>query len=127
WRFDVDKVAHVVTVVDPLDGYEAGRPYAHVDVDHIQDELQSRFEEVRHWRNDLRASHVLHIVCSTVLGRSWWLGFTDKATDETSSLLAVTIDDLDILTALVPADPLGLWKFARASNDLHDRTRVMSF
>lgn len=127
WRFDVDKVAHVVTVVDLLHDYEAGRPYASVDLRSIQDELHRRFTAVRKVRGELGASNVLHIVCSAVLGRSWSLGFTDEATDEGSALLVLTIDDLDILTGLEPADPAAMWKFARASTALHRRCKVMSF
>lgn len=127
WQFDVDKVAHILTVVDPLHGYEAGKPYASVELGSIQEELHQRFVAVRQHRDVLHAREVLHIVCSTVLGRSWFLGFTDEATDDHSALLALTVDDLDVLTGLEPADPLALWKFARASTRLHGRSRVMSF
>lgn len=127
WRFDLDKVAHVVTVVDPLDGYEAGKPYASVELRSIQDELHRRFVEVRSRREDLGASEVLHVVCSAVLGRTWFLGFTSEATDERSALLVLTVDDLDVLTGLDPNDPVALWKFARASTALHERCRVLSF
>jgi hypothetical protein len=127
YRFDTDKVAHVVSVVDPLEGYEAGDPFGMADFQVIQDDIHKRFVAVR---DAVRSADpdvsVLHLVCTAPLGRSSFLGFTDEAVDERSALLALTSDDLDVLTGNDP-DPLGPWKFAVALDRLHERSRVLSF
>lgn len=128
YRFDSDKAAHVVSVVDPLVDYVPGRPVASADFREIEEELHERFVEVRDAvRADLLDAHVLHVVCSASLGRSFFLDFTDEATDDRSALLVVTADDLDLMTRIEAPDPLGLWKFAVASDRLHQQSHVMSF
>lgn len=127
WRFDIDKVAHVVTLVDPLDGYKPGKPYGSVDFRSIERDLHERFRKVRDQREDIGDPEILHVVCSAALGRSWFLGFTAEAIDERSTLLVLNTDELDVITGCEPPDPLGLWKFARASDVLHERTKVLSF
>jgi len=128
YTFDLDKLAHVVGVVDPLVDYTPGRPFAATDLHGIQDELHRRFVEVRtSVRSQTPAASILHVVCIAPLGRSHFLGFTDEATDETSALLVANLDDVDLMTRIETPDPLGLWKFASASDRLHDQTRVMSF
>lgn len=128
YRFDTDKFAHVVSVVDPLVDYEAARAFGHAEFSDIQDELHERFASIRGAiRNDHPDAFVLHIACSATLGRSFFIGFTDAATDERSALLVPSIDDLDVLTSIEAPDPLGLWKFAVASDRLHENSRVLSF
>ncbi len=127
YRFDADKVAHVVSVVDPLNGYQPGRPFGMADFNPIQTELHARFTEVRQAVRAVDSdTGVLHIVCIAPLGRSSFLGFTDESVDQASALLTLTSDDLDIITGS-DTDPLSLWKFGVASRRLHERTRVMSF
>jgi hypothetical protein len=128
YRFDADKVAHVVSVVDPLVDYSPGRAFGHADFSEIQDELHERFAMVRDAvRDQFADASVLHIACSASLGRSFFMGFTDAATDDRSALLVLTADDLDVMTRIEAPDPLGLWKFAVASGRLHEDLRVMSF
>ncbi|MGI8514622.1 MAG: hypothetical protein ACR2NT_05685 [Acidimicrobiia bacterium] len=128
YRFDIDKLAHVVGVIDPLVDYTAGNPFAHADLQAIQVELHSRFLEVRSAaRRESSELSVLHVVCTAPLGRSHVMGFTHEATDKGSTLLAANLDDLDLMVRIEAPDPLGLWKFACASERLHTQTRVMSF
>lgn len=128
YRFDLDKLALVVSVVDPLVGYTAGRPFESADFQAIQEELHERFAEVR--AAAYRASDdvsVLHVVSNVPLGRAHFIGFTDEATDDRSVLLAASLDDLDLMARIEAPDPLGLWKFASASDRLHAHVQVMSF
>lgn len=126
--FDADKFAHVVSVADPLVDYSSGRAFGHADFSEIQDELHERFAMVRDAiRDQSPDASVLHVACSASLGRSFFMGFTDAATDDRSALLVLTVDDLDVMTRIEAPDPLGLWKFAIASGRLHEDSRVMSF
>ena len=128
YRFDIDKIAHVVSVVDPLREYQPGDPFGHAEFREVQEELHERFLEVRSIiREQSPEVSVFHVVCSAPLGRSHFMGFTDDATDEASTLLAVNSDDLDLMTRLEAPDPLGLWNFARASDELRRLTDVFSF
>lgn len=128
YRLDADKFAHVVSVVDPLVDYSPGSAFGHADFRAIQDELHERFVM---FRDAIRSEHadayVLHLACSAPLGRSFFMGFTDAATDHQSALLVLTTDDLDVMTRIEAPDPLGLWKFAVASGRLHEDSRVLSF
>jgi hypothetical protein len=128
YRFDADKFAHVVSVVDPLVDYSPGSAFGHADFGDIQDELHERFVMVREAiRGEHADASVLHLACSAPLGRSFFIGFTDAATDDRSALLVLTADDLDVMTRIEAPDPLGLWKFAVALGRLHEESRVVSF
>ncbi|MEX1208765.1 MAG: hypothetical protein WEE36_09245 [Acidimicrobiia bacterium] len=128
YRFDLDKVAHVVTVIDRLDDYVPGEPFGHADFSSVQTELHQRFPEIRSAvRSQSPEVSVLHVVCSAPLGRSHFMGFEDTSSDDTSALLAASLDDIDLIARLEKSDRLALWKFALASKELHRRSRVLSF
>jgi hypothetical protein len=127
YRFDVDKVAHVVSIVDPLENYAPGHPFDSGDFGPIESELHARFGEARTALRANRPVSVLHLLVTAPLGRSSIMGFRDQATDTASELLSLTTDDLDLLTGLEAPEPLGLWRFASAVGRLHERSRVMSF
>lgn len=127
YRFDIDKVAHVVGLVDSLEGYQLGQPFAPLNLGTLEAELHERFAEVRAALRSRGASSVLHILVIAPLGRSVSMRFTHEATDEWSALLVLTTDDLDLLTRLEEPEPLGLWRFARAVGRFHASARVISF
>jgi hypothetical protein len=128
YRFDDDKLAHVVSAVDPLDDYRPGHPFDVVDVTALNAELHSRFPAVR---GALRAQHsglsVLHLICHAPLGMSSSIGFRDEAIDEGSTLLYLRTDDFDVMSRVEAPDPLAPWKFARAAWQLREASRVISF
>lgn len=126
--FDRDKIAHVCSVVDHLDDYDPRQPFGNADVSAVQDEIENRFSQVRsQLRKTLPSVSVLHIVALAPLGRSFVMGFTERANDSASTLLMANLDDLDLMTHLEDHDPLGLWKFAQAADRLRSTTRIFSF
>lgn len=125
--FDIDKVAHVVSVVDPLEGYRTGHPFDSGGFDRIGTELSARFATARAAIRANGATFVLHVIVTAPLGRSSFMGFTEETTDDASELLVLTTDDLDLLTRLEAPEPLGLWRFASAVAHLHDESDVISF
>lgn len=128
YRFDVDKIAHVTSVVEPLDDLQLGDPFPVVRLSAVEQELNQRLPLVRsRLRSAMPHASVLHVVCLPKLGFTSALGFTHQAIDANSALLATTVDDLDIIIQREAPDPLGLWYFAQASDRLHQRCRVMSF
>jgi hypothetical protein len=127
YRFDGDKVAHVVSVVDSLDGYEAGKPFGQFDATTIQNELEIRFPEVRKAFRALGVPIVLHVVVNARLGRVFAIGFKRDIIDDSSGLLTLSTDELDVITYIETPEPLGLWRFASAVRRLRSRSRVHSF
>lgn len=128
YRFDVDKVAHVCSLVGTLDGYTPGHPFDFVAMPGVLEELRARLSVVR---TALRAvpsrGCVLHVVSLAPLGRSYAVGFGEDSIDTESELLLANLGDLLVMAGEVGADPLGLWDFARARGRLHDETRVLSW
>ena len=113
YRFDVDKVAHVCSVVDTLDGYQAGRPFDSAPMSEVVDELMARLPAVR---AALRVApdrgSVFHLVAVAPLGRSHVMGFSGDEIDSESELLLANLDDIAVMAGELGADPLGLWAFA---------------
>lgn len=128
YRFDVDKLAHVCSVVDTLDGYEPGRPFDLAPMQGVVDELLVRLPAVRTaFRGDLDRGSVLHLVAVAPLGRSQHMGSTGDVLDGDSELLVAGLADIVVMAGEVDADPLALWAFARARRKLRERTHVLSF
>lgn len=128
FRFDVDKVAHVCSLVGTLDGYTPGQPFDFVAMPDVLEELRARLSAVRTaFRIVPGRGSVLHVVSLAPLGRSYAVGFADESTDAESEILLANLGDLLVMAAEVGADPLGLWEFARAQGRLHTETQVMSW
>jgi hypothetical protein len=127
YRFDDDKIAHVVSIVDPLDGYKAGKPFGYFDARAIQSELDSRIPEVRDAYRVQGVPTVLHVITNARLGREFAIGFRRNIIDESSGILTLSTDELDVITRIEAPEPLGLWRFASAAGHLRDRSRVQSF
>jgi hypothetical protein len=127
YEMDIGLVAHVVTVIDPLTDYRAGHPFAPANLDAIQAELNVRFPAVRSALRRSGPVSVLHLVVTPMLGRSSAMGFTDQAADASSELLAIGLDDLDLITRIESHERLAIWRFAQAWGRLHDQSRVISF
>ncbi len=128
YRFDVDKVAHVVSVVDTLDDYQAGSPFAFAPMTEVVSELRARLAAVRAaFRVAPDRGSVMHLVSMAPLGRGHAVGFSGNEIDGDSELLLATLGDVVVMAGEVDDDPLGLWAFAQAQRNLHERVRVLSF
>ena len=128
YSFDVDKLAHVCSVIDTLDGYEAGSPFEQASMQVIADELSARMPAVRSaFRVHPDRGSVLHLVVLAPLGRALAMGFDEAALDGGSELLVATFGDVVTMAGEVGADPLGIWAFVQARSKLHDRAHVLSF
>ncbi|MBU3689578.1 MAG: hypothetical protein FGM29_08495 [Actinobacteria bacterium] len=128
YRFDVDKLAHVCSVVDTLDGYEAGSPFDFAPMTDVVEELRTRLPAVRAaFRVSPDRGSVLHLVALAPLGRSHALRFLGNEIDGESELVLANLGDFVVIAGEVDADPLGLWAFARAQRRLHERAHVVSF
>jgi len=127
FRFDSDKIAHVVGIVDPLADYLPGEPFGSFDASAIQSELDARILEVNEAIRAMGTPTILHVIVSARLGRDFFIEITRDAISEKSAVLVASSDELDVLTRLESPEPLGLWRFAQAMARLHGNTRLQSF
>ena len=118
FAFDVDKIAHVVVFADDLDGYEAARPHAATD---SASQMQRINKRMQHVRNAVRAvdpaGEVLHLMLMVPIGRPMHADFTELE-GEGRSVLLLTIDEFRTIAYHERDDSLGLWRFARALDEL---------
>jgi hypothetical protein len=124
WRFDVDKIAHVIHVTDPLVNYEPGKPFDNIDFAAIEAEINARMKVVSEQKESGTTGGILHVVVSANLGRTASAGVRNSDLGENSEVIGLTIDDLDKITGLEDADSLDLWKFSRASSDFGVQTYI---
>ena len=115
YLIDVDKVAHVVTIVDHMRGYQKGRPCAPADARSIERAVHRRMLEVRKAvRASSDATDVMHVAVTLPLGRVLAVGLGSSHVSAENLILHMTLDDLEVMAHQEKDDSLGLWKFARA-------------
>lgn len=129
FRFDREKVAHLLVVTDPLIDYDAGRAFGRWQDDDLSSRIENRIVSVRDTVRETRgpSTGVLHIVVLDGIGRWVVAGLTDAATADRARPITLTSEDLEIIARLEVGDPLALWKFAHAADTLRERTRVLHF
>ena len=118
FAFDVDKIAHVVVFADDLDGYEAARPHAATD---STSQMQRINKRMQHVCDAVRAvdpaGEVLHLMLMVPIGRPMHADFAELE-GEGRSVLLLTIDELRTIAYHERDDSLGLWRFAKALDEL---------
>jgi hypothetical protein len=125
---DDDLLAHVCQVVDPLEGYQLGKPFAHTDLSASRLEIEERASRVRELAvGQEQAMSVLHLVVTAPLGRSFVLGLGMGVAEGRSTWLSLRFDHLQLLSELEQDDPLGLWYFSRARDQFREGGPVMSW
>jgi len=128
YAFDADKIAHVVCLADNLDNYRPGYPFEMMSGRQETTRLEERILEVRAAIGSTQSfANCLHLVVSAPLGRSQFLGFTHASHLDGSPILALRLDELEVVASTLAPDPVALWKFAVASDRLRTRSRTMSF
>ena len=115
YAIDADKVVHVVTIVDDLRGYQAGRPCARADSQSIERAVHRRMLQVRKAvRTVSSATEVMHLAVGLPLGRELAVGLGSSHVSAENLILEMTLDDLEVISHQERDDSLALWKFARA-------------
>lgn len=129
WQFDDDKVAHLVVITDPLTNYSAAEPFGRWADDALSERVERLLLTAR---KDIRAAHgpetgVLHLIVLEGVGRWIHLGLTSASSARRAYSLTLTSDDLEILSRQEFGDPLAIWKFARAADQLRNQSRVFQW
>lgn len=128
FRFDNNKVAHLVTVTDSLVGYAPTEPFgsdsapgffefAESQLHSARDAIKRQFE----W-----CQGVLHIVLVQGIGRSGVVGISQEQAQDARHL-ALSFADLEYMTRREHGEPLALWKFAGAAGAIRERTKIVNF
>ncbi|MCY3791671.1 MAG: hypothetical protein OXH63_23090, partial [Gemmatimonadetes bacterium] len=118
FAFDADKIAHVVVLADDLHGYETARPLSPIDSSAQVQHISKRMQQVRDTVGALdREGEVLHLVLAAPIGRLMHADFGEFE-GEGGSVLILSIDELRTIASHERDDILGLWRYARALNEL---------
>jgi hypothetical protein len=128
-RFDEDKVLHVVVITDPLSDYEETSLDGIWSTPNLPERLDEHLRSVRNLLMSEMSdvSGVLHLIVMESYGRSHITGLLHKESNPRYRTLGITSEGLEVMALKMRGDPLGLWKFARANEELHERTRVIAF
>jgi len=127
WRFDVDKYAHLVVIVDDLSGYEATDPFGSWRPSSLAGDVDDRFREVA---QELRSNsafdlQLLHLLVVQGMGRSTLMPVAHK--EARDQVVVLSRSSLRVIAALESGEPLALWKFAQSRARLLETTVVQSF
>lgn len=124
YRFDTDKLAHVVMLVDDLAGYDKEHVFQTWSLIEHEGALSSRVAQVaEHLKKRADTSSVFSLVVFAPLDRGAELNFRH----ENSLALCIAARDLEALSFSEYGDQLGLWKFAKSKAELVSRARVHAY
>src|ERR1017187_659351 len=118
-----DTVIDVGVLTDDLSGYEPAEPFGFWDVSNVGQSLQDCLDPPGPPGAD--DERTLRLAVTDDLARNYMIGLEKPR--RPGPLLAVSLNDLQVMMELDASDPLFLWRFARASNRFHEMSRVQSW
>lgn len=128
WELDTDKRLSLFTIADDLEGYQTATPFADWErADVLVDVAGKREREIEaavcsHQPIPNAIFH-LYVIQSF---RPYSAGLDPPTPPLEATRLMLPAADLELLSYLEHGEPLALLKFARASEELRRRTRVIS-
>ena len=125
--FDVDKIAHVILVTDPLDDYKETEPFGHWEDGKIAKAVDNRITEINGFLRKSSPSPkvIFTIVIIQTVGRSFLLKLKQRKGDD--PFLMLSASDLETLCLSQGGEDLGLYYFALAQDRFRKGTHVISF
>jgi hypothetical protein len=124
FRFDTDKLAYVLTVVDDFRDYSESELFQTWPLADLEDVVSERIDQVStHLLARRDTAEVLTVVALAPLDR----GATLTVQAERSPLLCMHVRELEALSFSERGDQLGLWKFVRARATLAQQAKVHAF
>jgi hypothetical protein len=123
YRFDDDKVAHAMLIVDDLSGYDCNQLYQFWNCRDLEASAHDRAREVRDHllrRSDVGAVHSLFVVVPLDRGMQF-------AVPESLHATFLPLYDLESFAQSAANDPLALWKLAQATSELAALGELFSF
>jgi hypothetical protein len=124
FSLDRDKLLYTLLITDPLNDYEDGEVFGMWPPDDLQEKIETRLEQIEEFvylRN--LANEMLLLVVVQGVGRWFSIGFSKGPI---SLFLTLRASSMETISWLEGADPLLLWKYARASSRIRDVATVMA-
>jgi hypothetical protein len=124
YRFDTDKLVHVLTLVDDLAGYDCENVFQSWSLVEHEAAVSARLTQIAdHLKSRSDTNDVFSLVVLAPLDRGVTLTFRY----ESGLALCIAARDLEALSFSEYGDPLGLWKFAKSRTWLIERAKVHAF
>ncbi len=126
FRLDTDKVIYTLLMTDPLRGYDLQHPFAEWPLQESEGDLRDHLRAVSASVANLESppTEVCFLVLLQGIGRPMVWGFAHADVPPDALLLGMLASDLQTIALLEGGEPLTLWKFARLSSSVKERTRV---
>jgi hypothetical protein len=118
-----DTIIEVGLLTDDLSGYDHGEPFGSWDIPNAGRPLQDYLDPPGRPRDD--DDRTLRLAITDDLARTYMIGL--EKSRRAGPLLGIPVNELQVLIDLDGSDPLFLWRFAWANQQLHETTRVQSW
>lgn len=128
FKIDTDKLAYVQLITDDLSDYDRNDAYGTFKIDNLENKMSERFKKVVRSlteKDELNCQKVLIITIFGESGRYTIAGISKLP--ENTQLVAMNLEELNVITSTHECDNLTLWKYATAISNLLKTTEVMSF
>ena len=124
---DFDKLVYVQLATDDWEGSTGQIRPARWDVSRLWEDLNQRNTNVKeHLKTSgIDPDRILTLTLMQSTGRWFTIGYTDLSQQNLAIMMPAT--SFKPMAMLDSADPLWLWKFARANTNLLNRRRVLVF
>lgn len=116
-------IIDVGVLSDDLSGYDPTDPFGQWNIPNAGRPLQDCLDPPGPPGED--DEHTLRLAVTDGLARSQIIAL--ESSRRPGPLLSVPLDDLQVMVDLDAGDPLFLWRFARANEDFHEKSRVLSW
>lgn len=126
FAFDADKLCHVALLVDTLGDYSDDDPYGRAIIRVTPEQLDEHFADVRLRAADAGCT-VLHLIVPDAIGRTAAVALSASGDEAASRSVSFTASDLAVVAHLEEGDPLTLWKFAGARDELRRHANIMAW
>jgi hypothetical protein len=127
YHFDTDKLLHLLLVCDTLEDFDSNAVNAVWTTPGLEDAISHRTEEVASdlYGSPLRPNQALCLVVHGGVNRAHQLIF--RKLPKSSSFLAITAEELEIICKLEAGDRLALWRFAEKRLEARRNMRIEVF
>ena len=123
---DTDKLIFVLLVGDDLEGYEEKKPYGEWQSEPLNTKIAEQFKraEAFAFSHLTGTNELLCLLLMGGIGRAFFVAFSGGP--DASQVLMMPSYDLETILLLEGANPLALWKFARARDRIRRKASVIT-
>ncbi len=127
--FDYDKILHCIVVTDPITEYDDNSVLGEWTDPDFSERLGNHLASMRDHLFGIHESitGVLQLVVVDGVGRAFVAGIPAVDEVERSPLLSTNLNDLRVIAHKCADDPLALWKFTSAREELLKTCKILAF